>query len=86
MKSIVRDYEEGFRRGRQDGVNRTLVFCMVALSNLYGWRKEPLEKVLIEAGRIAGEASKNPEWTSILEHRLKELGVGIHIAEAGNDN
>jgi hypothetical protein len=81
MKAKVLTYAEGLKRGKADGVNRTLVFCMIALNNEYGFKGPTLVRIMAEALRVAEEADRDPEWVAMLERRLQQIGLPLRLMD-----
>lgn len=74
MKAHVKS---AYERGETDGACRTVLMCLLALHNLYGWRAGPLQRVADEIARIAGEAAEDSDWPDRMKVYLNELGVKI---------
>ena len=74
MKSYVRSE---YQRGQQDGIDRTLMCCLLALHNLYDWGPEPLRHIMIETQRIAEEGAHDRDWIDRMAVYLNNLGVKI---------
>lgn len=66
-----------YKAGCNDGSEQALLFSLIALNNLHGWTEKPLEKVLKETERIAGETQKDPDGFYRMRRHMKELGIEI---------